>query len=91
VLSDAIAQMPGAYSVGFAVTEKIREAIALMPTSLWTPAVDADGVTGWRSRTAVTCAKPIVQVVDPGAHTLEPSAARRPAPATARPRSSHRC
>jgi len=31
------------YSVGFAVTEKIREAIALVPTSLWTPAVDADG------------------------------------------------
>ncbi len=43
MLSGAIAQMPGAYSVGFAVTEKIREAIALMSTSLWTPAVDADG------------------------------------------------
>lgn len=31
------------YSVGFAVTEKIREAIKLVPRKLWTPATDADG------------------------------------------------
>ena len=31
------------YSVGFAVTEKTREAIDLVPEKTWTPAVDADG------------------------------------------------
>jgi Transposase DDE domain group 1 len=31
------------YSVGFAVTEKIREAIKLVPKKVWTPATDADG------------------------------------------------
>lgn len=31
------------YSVGFAVTEKIRDAIALVPKKVWTPALDADG------------------------------------------------
>ncbi|WP_425490362.1 transposase [Nocardioides daedukensis] len=31
------------YSVGFAVTEKIRDAIKLVPKSIWTPATDADG------------------------------------------------
>ena len=31
------------YCVGFAITEKIREAIALVPTKVWTPATDADG------------------------------------------------
>ena len=31
------------YSVGFAVTEKIREAIKLVPSKTWTPATDADG------------------------------------------------
>lgn len=31
------------YSVGFAVTEKIRDAIALVPERVWTPASDADG------------------------------------------------
>lgn len=31
------------YSVGFAVTEKIREAIKLVPAKVWTPATDADG------------------------------------------------
>ncbi len=31
------------YSVGFAITEKIREAIALVPKNVWTPATDADG------------------------------------------------
>jgi len=31
------------YSVGFAVTEKIREAIKLVPRKVWTHAVDADG------------------------------------------------
>lgn len=31
------------YSVGFAVTEKIREAIDLAPGEVWTPAIDADG------------------------------------------------
>jgi hypothetical protein len=31
------------YSVGFAVTEKIRDAIRLVPQSVWTPATDADG------------------------------------------------
>jgi len=31
------------YSVGYAVTEKIREAISLVPTHVWTPASDADG------------------------------------------------
>lgn len=31
------------YSVGFAITEKIREAIDLVPTKVWTPATDADG------------------------------------------------
>lgn len=31
------------YSVGFAVTEKTREAIDLVPEKTWTPAIDADG------------------------------------------------
>lgn len=31
------------YSVGYAVTEKIRTAIALVPESVWTPATDAAG------------------------------------------------
>ncbi len=31
------------YSVGFAITEKLREAIALVPKNLWTPALDAEG------------------------------------------------
>ncbi len=31
------------YSVGYAVTEKIREAIKLVPEAVWTPASDADG------------------------------------------------
>jgi hypothetical protein len=31
------------YSVGFAVTEHIREAINLVPAKVWTPALDADG------------------------------------------------
>jgi hypothetical protein len=31
------------YSVGFAVTEKVRQAITLVPTKVWTPALDADG------------------------------------------------
>jgi len=31
------------YSVGFAITEKIRTAIDLVPTRVWTPASDADG------------------------------------------------
>lgn len=31
------------YSVGFAVTEKIRDAINLVPKKVWTPACDADG------------------------------------------------
>ena len=31
------------YSVGFAVTEKIRDAIKLVPKKVWTPASDADG------------------------------------------------
>lgn len=31
------------YSVGFAITEKVREAIKLVPKKVWTPAADADG------------------------------------------------
>lgn len=31
------------YSVGFAVTEKFRKAINLVPKTVWTPATDADG------------------------------------------------
>ena len=31
------------YSVGYAVTEDVRDAIALLPTWAWKPAVDADG------------------------------------------------
>ena len=31
------------YSVGFAVTEKVRDAIALVPKQVWTPAIDAAG------------------------------------------------
>ena len=31
------------YSVGFAVTEKIRDAIKLVPKTIWTPAAGADG------------------------------------------------
>ena len=31
------------YSVGFAITEKIRDAIDLVPKKVWTPALDADG------------------------------------------------
>jgi len=32
-----------AYSVGFAVTEKVRAAIALLPQTAWSAALDADG------------------------------------------------
>lgn len=31
------------YSVGFAITEKLRDAIAVVPKNVWTPAIDADG------------------------------------------------
>lgn len=31
------------YSVGFAITEKLRDAIDLVPKKIWTPAMDADG------------------------------------------------
>lgn len=31
------------YSIGFAITEKIRDAIELVPKKVWTPAIDADG------------------------------------------------
>jgi len=31
------------YSVGYAVTEQVRTAIAMVPAKAWTPAVDADG------------------------------------------------
>jgi hypothetical protein len=31
------------YSVGFPLTEKVRDAITLIPKTVWTPAVDADG------------------------------------------------
>lgn len=31
------------YSVGFAITEKIRDAIDLVPKKIWTSAIDADG------------------------------------------------
>ncbi len=31
------------YAVGFALTEKIRDAITLVPTTTWVSAIDADG------------------------------------------------
>lgn len=31
------------YSVGFSITEKVRDAIELVPKHVWTPATDADG------------------------------------------------
>ncbi|MBF4160056.1 IS1380 family transposase, partial [Nocardioides acrostichi] len=31
------------YSVGFPLTEKLRDAIDLVPKKIWTPAIDADG------------------------------------------------
>ncbi len=31
------------YSVGFSITEKLRDAIDLVPQKIWTPALDADG------------------------------------------------
>ncbi len=31
------------YSVGYALTEQIREAIKVVPEHVWTPATDADG------------------------------------------------
>jgi len=31
------------YSVGFSVTERVREAIATLPKTVWVPALDADG------------------------------------------------
>jgi Transposase DDE domain group 1 len=31
------------YSVGYAVTEEVREAITMLPRWAWTPAIDADG------------------------------------------------
>jgi hypothetical protein len=31
------------YSVGFAITETVRDAIALVPETVWTPATNADG------------------------------------------------
>src|SRR5680860_149627 len=31
------------YSVGFPITERIRDAITLVPKTVWTPATDADG------------------------------------------------
>jgi hypothetical protein len=33
------------YSVGFPITEKVRDAIDLVPKKVWTPAIDADGGT----------------------------------------------
>ena len=33
------------YSVGFAVTEKVRTAISMLPKKVWSSAVDADGGT----------------------------------------------
>jgi hypothetical protein len=31
------------YSVGYAITQKLRDAIRLVPKDVWTPAIDADG------------------------------------------------
>jgi len=31
------------YSVGFSITQMVRDAIALVPEQVWTPAIDADG------------------------------------------------
>jgi Transposase DDE domain group 1 len=31
------------YSIGFALTEALRQAIMLVPATVWTPAMDADG------------------------------------------------
>jgi hypothetical protein len=31
------------YSVGFAVSDKVRQAIMVVPEKVWTPAIDADG------------------------------------------------
>ncbi|MBC7307579.1 MAG: IS1380 family transposase [Dietzia sp.] len=31
------------YSIGFAITEKVRDAITLVPSPVWVPALDADG------------------------------------------------
>ena len=31
------------YSVGFAVTQKVRDGIGLVPKQAWTPAIDTDG------------------------------------------------
>ncbi|MCW2690774.1 MAG: family transposase [Mycobacterium sp.] len=31
------------YSVGFAVTDKVGQAIIMVPDKVWTPALDADG------------------------------------------------
>ena len=31
------------YSVGFSITQKVRDAIALVPAKVWTPAIDAAG------------------------------------------------
>ncbi|PID53368.1 MAG: hypothetical protein CSB46_08495 [Micrococcales bacterium] len=32
-------------SIGFAITEKLRESIDVLPPQVWTPALDADGQT----------------------------------------------
>lgn len=34
------------YSIGFAITDTLREAIDLVPKKIWTPAIDADGGIG---------------------------------------------
>jgi hypothetical protein len=31
------------YSIGFGLTEKLRQAIMLVPAAVWTPALDTDG------------------------------------------------
>ena len=47
VLSDAITQIPRGrrmdYSVRFNITQQVRDANDLLPSSAWTPATDADG------------------------------------------------
>lgn len=34
------------YSIGFALTEALRQAIMMMPEKAWTPAIDTDGGSG---------------------------------------------
>ena len=89
------------YSVGYAVTEDVRTAIAALPRWAWTPAVDADGgcaARSPRSRLAMpplAVAEPSPAMLDlsrrpgrPGCGSSSAANARTPAPSSTRSRNA---